>query len=218
MNRRKYLAAVGTATSLGLAGCSSGTGGNNSSGNGSGGNGSGGESTEAASGDAETEMESGGDSTEMGGDTTESSGDEAGDETATESSESSGEESTETSASSGESGGSSSSISDSGETDVSLKSADVADAYSLDSVEYYSEDMSNGVRGEVTNTTDSSISYTGIQVKFYDSDDTRIGETLDNTSDLGAGETYAFDAVGLLTGDKADSVASYTIAISDSAF
>jgi hypothetical protein len=214
MNRRKYLAAVGTATSLGLAGCSSGTGGNNSSGNGSGGNGSGGESTEAASGDAETEMESGGDSTEMGGDTTESSGDE----TATESSESSGEESTETSASSGESGGSSSSISDSGETDVSLKSADVADAYSLDSVEYYSEDMSNGVRGEVTNTTDSSISYTGIQVKFYDSDDTRIGETLDNTSDLGAGETYAFDAVGLLTGDKADSVASYTIAISDSAF
>lgn len=225
MDRRKYLAAVGAATSLGLAGCSSGTGGNNSSGNGSGG--SGGESTEAAGGNEATEMESGDDSTDASGDTTESSEeatetagedgeDEDGGETATESDESSSDESTETSG--GDGSGESSSIEDSGDTDVSLQSADVADAYSLDSVAYYSDDMSNGVRGEVTNTSDSTISYTGIQVRFYDSDDTRIGETLDNTTDLGAGETYAFDAIGALTGDDADSVASYTISVSDSAF
>jgi hypothetical protein len=226
MNRRKYLAAVGAATSLGLAGCSSGTGGNNSSGNGSGGsgsggNGSGGENTEAAGGDEATEMESGDDSTDASGDMTESSGEateaeEAEGETATESDESGSDESTETSG--GDDSGGSSSIEDSGDTDVSLQSADVADAYSLDSVAYYSEDMSNGVRGEVTNTSDSTISYTGIQVRFYDSDDTRIGETLDNTTDLGAGETYAFDAIGALMSDEADSVASYTISVSDSAF
>ncbi|EMA51197.1 hypothetical protein C451_15923 [Halococcus thailandensis JCM 13552] len=210
---------VGAATSLGLAGCSSETGENNSSGNGSGD-----ESTEAASGDAETEMESGGESTEAGGDATEASSDEEAtdaeseeseDETATESDESSDEESSETDASSGDS--ESSSVSDSGDTDVSVKSADIADAFSLDSVEYYSEDVSNGVRGEVTNTSDSSISYTGIEVKFYDGEDTRIGEALDNTSDLGGGETYAFDAIGMLDSDKADSIASYTITVSDSA-
>jgi hypothetical protein len=45
MNRRKYLAAVGATTSLGLSGCSGGTGGNNSSG---------GNSTETAGNGAET--------------------------------------------------------------------------------------------------------------------------------------------------------------------
>lgn len=215
MDRRKYLAMVGTATSLGLAGCSSGTDENNSSGNGSGG-----EGTEAASGDAETEMESGGESTEAGGDGTEASNDEEAtdaesEETATESGESeSDEESSETDASSGDSG--SSSVSDSGDTDVSLQSADVADAYSLDSVAFYSEDMSSGVRGEITNTTDSAISYTEIKVKFYDSEDTRLGEGLDNASDLGGGETYAYDVLSLLSSDKADSIASYTITVSDS--
>jgi hypothetical protein len=223
MNRRKYLAAVGAATSLGLAGCSGGTGGNNSSGgNGSGGNGSGGGSTEAASGGAETEMESGGDSTDTGGDTTESSDEEAtetegedGSETETESDESGGEESTETSG--GDDSGGSSSIEDSGDTDVSLQSADVADAYSLDSVAFYSEEFSSGVRGEVTNTSDSTISYTEIQVRFYDSDDTRLGEGLDNTTDLGGGETYAFDVPSLLTSDEVDTIASYTITVTDSA-
>ena len=169
-------------------------------------------------------MESGGDSTEAGGDSTEASDDgeatdaeseDTGDETAAESGDSEDDESTETSADSDDSG--SSSISDSGDTDVSLKSADVADAYSLDSAEYYADDVSNGVRGEVTNTSDSSISYTGIEVKFYDGEDTRIGEALDNTSDLGGGETYAFDAIGMLDSDKADSIASYTITVSDSA-
>lgn len=194
MQRRQYLAAAVSVSALGLAGCSGDTGGNNSS------NGSGGGETEM-SGDAETAT--------GGEDTTTASGNETagGNESA----------SGNGSASGNESAGGSASITDSGDTDVTLQSADVADAYSLDSVAFYSEDMSSGVRGEVTNTSDSSISYTGIQVKFYDSEGTRLGETLDNASDLGAGKTYAFDAVSLLTGDKLDSIASYTITVSDSA-
>ena len=71
---------------------------------------------------------------------------------------------------------------------------------------------------EITNTTDSAISYTEIKVKFYDSEDTRLGEGLDNASDLGGGETYAYDVLSLLSSDKADSIASYTITVSDSGF
>jgi hypothetical protein len=134
-----------------------------------------------------------------------------------DSDESDGGESTETSASSGDSGGSSS-IEDSGDTDVSLQSADVADVYSLDSVAFYSEEFASGVRGEVTNASDSTISDTEIQVRFYDSDDTRLGEGLDNTTDLGGGETYAFDVPSLLTSDEVDTIASYTITVTNSAF
>jgi hypothetical protein len=149
---------------------------------------------------------------------TESDGEEATDtETESESTTAGGsDESTETSGNGGNSS-ESSSIEDSGDTDVTLQSADVADAYSLDSVAFYSEEFSSGVRGEVTNTSNSAIPYTGIQVKFYDSEGTRLGEGLDNTSDLGAGETYAFDVPSLLTSDKADSIASYTITVTDSA-
>lgn len=240
MQRRQYLAAAVSVSALGLAGCSGDTGGNNSS-NGSGGGetemsgdaetATGGEDTTTAS--AETEVgtdagmgteegtTAGAEDTATAGSENESEATETQMETATASGNETagGNESASGngSASGNESAGGSASITDSGDTDVTLQSADVADAYSLDSVAFYSEDMSSGVRGEVTNTSDSSISYTGIQVKFYDSEGTRLGETLDNASDLGAGKTYAFDAVSLLTGDKLDSIASYTITVSDSA-
>jgi cytoskeletal protein RodZ len=131
-------------------------------------------------------------------------------ETATEG-ETETETATETESDSGDSGA----ISDSGDTDVELESADIADAYSLDSAAYYEEDYQSGVRGEITNTSDDEISYTSIEVKFYDDEGTRLGESLDNATDLGAGETYAYDVLSALTGDKSESVASYTMTVTD---
>ena len=116
---------------------------------------------------------------------------------------------------SGGGGDGSSSLSDSGDTDITLEAADIADSISVESVAWYEEDMSQGVRGEVTNTSDDTLSYVEIQALLYDSEGTRLGEALDNVSDLGGGETYAFDAVSLLTGDKADSVASYELNVSE---
>lgn len=243
MKRRQYLSmAVASAATLGLAGCSGDTSGNNSS------NGSGGGGNTEMNSSAETET-SGGDTTVASTDTeaaTESetaAGTDAGMETETgttaggeettaaseNETEATGTETEAPTANNTESGGGnasaggnesssgSTSISDSGDTDVTLKSADVADAYSLDSVAFYSADMSTGVRGEVTNTTDSAISYTEISVKFYNGEGTRLGEGLDNVSDLGAGKTYAFDAISMLTAEKADAIENYTITVTDSA-
>jgi len=198
---RRWFLAVTAGSAAMLAGCS------------------GSESESGGSGGGETSGESGGGGSKTTSGTSSQTATQTNSETQAETTtqtatETATEAETDTTTSS-ESGGDSSSVSDSGDTDVELQSADVADAYSLDSVAYYEEDYSAGVRGEVTNTSDGSISYTDIQVKFYDSDGTRLGETLDNASDLGSGETYAFDAVSTLTGDESDSVASYTISISD---
>lgn len=198
------MAAGSAAATLGLAGCSGSTSGSNSS------NGNSGSGDSDSSGDSGSNESSGGEETTTSG-SNESSGSSGG-SASNESSSGSGE----TTTSGGSESSGSSSISDSGSTDVKLKSADVADAYKLESVAYYSEDFSSGVKGEVTNITDSTISYTGIEVKFFDSEGTRLGQTLDNATDLGAGKTYAFDAVSLLTSDKKKSVARYTITISDS--
>lgn len=221
MKRRQYLVAMTSISALGLAGCSGSTSGNNSS-NASGGSTAGGgsnasgDSTASSSGDTESETATESEEeTTVGAEDTATS-DSENESEVTETQEQATTASGNESSNSSGSGGGSASISDSGDTDVTLKNADVADVYSLDSVAFYSKDMSSGVRGEVTNTSDSSISYTGIQVKFYDSEGTRLGEGLDNTSDLGAGETYAFDAISLLTGDKLDSIAAYSITVTDS--
>ncbi|PSP73382.1 hypothetical protein BRC86_09450 [Halobacteriales archaeon QS_3_64_16] len=197
-SRRWFLAATAGSAAM-LAGCS------------------GSESESGGSGGGETSGESGGGGSKTTSGTSSQTATQTNFETTTQTATETATqaETDTTTTTSSESGGGSSSISDSGDTDVELQSADVADVYSLDSVAYYEEDYSAGVRGEATNTSDDSISYTDIQAKFYDSDGTRLGEALDNASDLGDGETYAFDAISTLTGDKSDSVASYTISISD---
>jgi len=82
-------------------------------------------------------------------------------------------------------------------------------------VAFYEEEFSSGVRGELTNTTDDAISYTEVTAKFYNDEGTRLGDSLDNVSDLGGEETYAFEVLSLLTGEKADAVASYTLTVSE---
>ena len=226
MRRRNYLATVGLATSLGFAGCSGDTGGNNSSGGGGGGNGGGGDGgeTEASGGDG------GGDATEASGEdgeaaeTTAASGESGEDGEATAASgESDDEESTsgsegdsddgDDSGSDGGSGGSGS-ITDSGETDIELQEAQVDDAFSLDSAEFYNEDdgFSVGVRGEVTNTSDSAVDYMEVNALFYDSEGSRLGDGLDNLNDFQAGETYKYDALYLGSNDASE-IASYSLEV-----
>jgi hypothetical protein len=233
MQRRRYLAlASASMAALGLAGCSEDGGGENNSSGGEATGASGGQETEAESTETEaateTEMStemSGGETTDMpettmDGDQTEEMTNETMMETETEMSTEMEAETTMSESGGGnessDGGDDSSSLSDSGDTDVTLEGADIADSLSVESVAWYEEDMSQGVRGEITNTSDGTLSYVEIQALLYDSEGTRLGEALDNVSDLGGGETYAFDAVSLLTGDKADSVASYELNVSDS--
>lgn len=81
--------------------------------------------------------------------------------------------------------------------------------------EYYEEDFSAGVRGTVKNNSDSEISYVGVQAEFLDAEGTRVGEGLDNTTDLAGGQEWAFDAMATSDPEEID---SYNIEVSDSSF
>lgn len=80
--------------------------------------------------------------------------------------------------------------------------------------ELVEEDMSTKVVGEVKNTSGNKQSYVGVEVKFKNSEGTRVGEGLDNTTELPAGQTWAFEAMYL----GEESVESYTIKASTSSF
>lgn len=82
--------------------------------------------------------------------------------------------------------------------------------------EWYEEEFSAGVEGTVVNNSDSEVSYVGVQVKFVNDEGTRIGESLDNTTELGGGTKWAFDA--MFTGTEPEKVSDYNIEVSDSSF
>lgn len=82
--------------------------------------------------------------------------------------------------------------------------------------EYYEEDFSAGVRGTVVNNSDSEISYVGVQAEFLDAEGTRVGEGLDNTTDLAGGQEWSFDTAALDA--DAEEIDSYNIEVSDSPF
>lgn len=81
--------------------------------------------------------------------------------------------------------------------------------------EFYEDDISAGVEGTVKNNSDSEISYVGVQAEFLDAEGTRVGEGLDNTTDLGAGQEWAFDVMSTAEPSEID---SYNIEVSDSPF
>ena len=198
MQRRAYLATLGLVTGTALAGCSSSTGGNNSS-NGSGGNSSNGgsDSTEASGDSGPTEASGDSDSTEASGDSEDTEMDEG------EATESEGE-ATDT-----ESNGDS----DGGSGQVTLDEKEIVDGVTLDSSEWYNEDFSTGIRGELT--TEQDFDFLFINAKIYDSDDTRIGEGSDSSQDVPSGETVKFDCI--LAPDDPDAVASYDLEITPDA-
>jgi len=74
---------------------------------------------------------------------------------------------------------------------------------------FYQDDFSSGVRGTLENISDETLSYVQVNVYFLDADETRIGEGLDNASDLQAGRKWQFDAMFL--GDNEEAIDSYEI-------
>jgi len=61
------------------------------------------------------------------------------------------------------------------------------------SVEGYVDRYSEGVRGVIKNVSERTLDYVKIDMYFYQGD-TRVGDSLDNTTNLTAGTEWAFDA------------------------
>jgi len=66
-----------------------------------------------------------------------------------------------------------------------------------------------GVEGTLKNVSGDELSYVAVEVFFLDSEGVQIGEGLDNTTDLAADRTWAFDAGYLDSGSE--NIAEYEI-------
>jgi len=90
------------------------------------------------------------------------------------------------------------------------------DADGLEIVEHelVEEEFSVEVEGIVRNNGDDVESYVQVDVTFYDSDGTRIDNSMSNTSDLAPDEDWAFS---VLTTEEADDIDEYDISVTDSA-
>lgn len=82
--------------------------------------------------------------------------------------------------------------------------------------EFYEDEMGAGVKGTVKNNTDSEISYVGVQAEFLNEEGTRVGEGLDNTTDLAADQKWQFNA--MFMGTDTETIDDYRIEVSDSPF
>lgn len=98
-----------------------------------------------------------------GGDTTTEAEGEGGDETTTE--ETGGEETTTS------------------QSDIEI----------IDHTMEYDDTMGARVVGTVQNTTDSEMSYMQVQARFFDEEETRVGEGLWNATDVAAGTEVSFE-------------------------
>lgn len=66
-----------------------------------------------------------------------------------------------------------------------------------------------GVEGVGKNNSDDTLSYVQVNVYFYDSSDTRLGEGIANVTDLQPGREWKFEAMYL--GSDAEAIDSYEI-------
>ena len=80
--------------------------------------------------------------------------------------------------------------------------------------EYTEDDYSGYVEGIIENTTDESKDYVQVQVRGYDADGNQLDSYMDNTSNLQAGGTWAFEVPNL----DYEEMEEYDIAVTDSAF
>jgi hypothetical protein len=77
--------------------------------------------------------------------------------------------------------------------------------------EFYTEDYGGfGVKGTLKNVSNETLNYVEVSVVFYDDAGTRVGEGLDNMTDLSPGTKASFDAMGLATIDP-DTIADYEL-------
>ena len=79
--------------------------------------------------------------------------------------------------------------------------------------EYTEDEFSGYVEGIVENTTDSVKDYVQVQVRAYDADGNQLDSYLDNTTDLQAGGTWAFEVMIIDYEDMEE----YDIGVTDSA-
>lgn len=82
--------------------------------------------------------------------------------------------------------------------------------------EMYTGEYKYGVKGKLKNQTDRELLYVEVTATFFDSEGTRIGEGLDNMSDLGPGTTATFDAMAMQ--GEAGNVEKYEVEVTSTDF
>lgn len=84
-----------------------------------------------------------------------------------------------------------------------------ADKYSIADEQMTGDDYSTTISGTFTNLTDSQLGYVSVSYNLFDADGNQLGTAYANTSNLDAGGTWKFEAVGMYDQAK---VASYKLA------
>ncbi|WP_293845495.1 FxLYD domain-containing protein [uncultured Parolsenella sp.] len=84
-----------------------------------------------------------------------------------------------------------------------------ADKYSIADEQMTSDDYTTTISGTFTNLTDSQLGYVSVGYNLFDADGNQLGTAYANTSNLDAGGTWKFEAVGMYGQAK---VASYKLA------
>ena len=84
-----------------------------------------------------------------------------------------------------------------------------ADKYSVADEQMTGDDYTTTISGTFTNLTDSQLGYVSVSYNLFDADGNQLGTAYANTSNLDAGGTWKFEAVGMY--DQAN-VASYKLA------
>ncbi len=73
----------------------------------------------------------------------------------------------------------------------------VEEDYTISDVTATGNDYSMTITGTFTNNTDKTMSYVSLSYNLFDSDGAQIGTAYDNTSNLAAGGTWKFEALGI---------------------
>lgn len=84
-----------------------------------------------------------------------------------------------------------------------------ADKYSIADEQMTGDDYTTTISGTFTNLTDSQLGYVSVSYNLFDADGNQLGTAYANTSNLDAGGTWKFEAVGMYGQAK---VASYKLA------
>ena len=87
--------------------------------------------------------------------------------------------------------------------------ADAEPAYSIADEAMTGDDYSVTITGTFTNNTDKDISYVQLSYRLLDAEGAQIETAYANTSDLSAGGTWKFEAMGFVGSDE---VASFELA------
>ena len=87
--------------------------------------------------------------------------------------------------------------------------ADAEPAYSIADEAMTGDDYSVTITGTFTNNTDEDISYVQLSYRLLDAEGAQIETAYANTSDLAAGGTWKFEAMGFVGSDE---VASFELA------